>query len=373
MLSRGLYVSNVDLNDSTYGVAKKIQMQLEAFNNAGLNMQYSSSKKIYHNVIGQKIISRLPFSPFGEKWTGISVSDVDFLYIRKSLFDIEFYRFVKKAKKSGVKRIVLEIPTYPYDLEMRKRWQTRPYYWKDCFYRRRISPFVDRIATYSTDETIFGVKTVRIINGLDFSKINDRLLSKAKNDEVHLLCVANMSFWHGYDRLLYGLAEYYSSSKTVPDVKVYMHLVGEGSETAKYKLIVKENDISNYVFFHGSLSGHQLDEVYNNCDIGICSLGCHRKNLELTSELKTREYAAKGLPMVTSCEIDIFPDKYFDFIKMFPADESIISIFDILNWYHDLLKINESVEVLSSRIRSLGEQLCDINETMKPIIEYIND
>jgi len=58
------------------------------------------------------------------------------------------------------------------------------------------------------------------------------------------------------------------------------------------------------VIFHGQKSGAALDEMFDICDIGVNSLGMYRKDFSVTSELKTREYAARGLPFVCSVDDD---------------------------------------------------------------------
>ena len=42
-------------------------------------------------------------------------------------------------------------------------------------------------------------------------------------NELHLIGVAEIHFWHGFDRLIKGLKEYYAHN---PGYKVYFHIVG---------------------------------------------------------------------------------------------------------------------------------------------------
>jgi hypothetical protein len=56
--------------------------------------------------------------------------------------------------------------------------------------------------------------------------------------------------------------------------------------------------------------GEKLAEIFNQSDITVCSIGNHRKGFYLTSELKSREYLAHGMSMISSANIDILPDDF---------------------------------------------------------------
>ena len=116
---------------------------------------------------------------------------------------------VSKLKKTGMK-VVMEIPTYPYDNEFKgASYRIKLNLYIDKLFRRQLAGEVDRIVTFSDDKEIFGQKTINISNGIDFSCIPIQQKTKHPPHEVHLLGVAEVHYWHGYDRVIAGLGEYY--------------------------------------------------------------------------------------------------------------------------------------------------------------------
>ena len=109
--------------------------------------------------------------------------------------------------------------------------------------------------------------------------------------------------------------------------------------------------------------------MFNQADVAVCSLGCHRKGIGLSSELKSREYIARGLPMISSTKIDILPDDY-QYIQYVPEDDSSIDIESVINFYN-MLKRRESRQQQIKNIRTFAENNCDISVTMKPIISEL--
>lgn len=74
---------------------------------------------------------------------------------------------------------------------------------------------------------IWGVKALRIFNSVDISQnpMIKNCFSKTVNDEpIRLIGVAQLAFWHGYDRIITGLAEYYKNSSN--SKAVYFDIVG---------------------------------------------------------------------------------------------------------------------------------------------------
>lgn len=116
----------------------------------------------------------------------------------------------------------MEIPTYPYDQEYITRSMKLSLAVDRCF-RHSLAKILDGIVTFSNAGRIFGGKTIRISNGIDFDAIPLKQNRNNTSHELHLIGVAEVHYWHGFDRLVNGLAEYY---RTNPDYKVYFHIVG---------------------------------------------------------------------------------------------------------------------------------------------------
>lgn len=166
---------------------------------------------------------------------------------------------------------------------------------------------------------------ITIGNGIDVSSFKLRNPISFSGDELQLICVASISRWHALDRLLNGLALYRGYAK------VKLHIVGDGKELKNLQAIAKNHGFDDKVSFHGFMSGNALDKLFDSCHIAIGSLGIHRKGLRMTSELKIREYTARGIPFICGT---IDPDFPYDFpyVHKVPSDESPIDIEDIISF-----------------------------------------
>ena len=80
-------------------------------------------------------------------------------------------RFFRKLKKAGI-HSVTEIPTYPYDQEFKNfAWKDRMTLKIDQLFRKALYHQMDALVTFSDAERIFGQRTIRISNGVDFDSI----------------------------------------------------------------------------------------------------------------------------------------------------------------------------------------------------------
>ena len=279
-------------------------------------------------------------------------------YIKKQQIELVYMRsehnanlflihFVRKLRKIRVKT-VMEIPTYPYDQEY-ITIKNKCFLFIDKMFRKRLANELHAIVTFSNKTEIFGQRTIRISNGIDFSslRLNENHSYKG---ELHLIGVAEIHYWHGFDRVVAGMAKYYNESSS--DCKVFFHIVGEFSgerERNEILPLIKKYHLENYVILYGSLFGDNLDKLFNKADIGIGSLGRHRSNITYIKTLKNREYAARGVPFIYSEIDDDFEE--MPYIMKVPADESPVDINKIIDFFfyleHKPEQIRESVQHLS--------------------------
>ena len=257
-----------------------------------------------------------------------------------------------KLKKHGIK-CVTEIPTYPYDQEFKGyplKYKIPLYI--DMMFRRALAAKMEAIVTFSNKGSIFGQRTICISNGIDLDSIP--LHNPKQQQDIHLIAVAEIHYWHGFDRLVAGLGEYYKSNPN--GRKVYFHVVGweddRGTTSNGYLTVeqmAKKYGIEKYIINHGKLFGDKLDEVFNQCVFGIVSLGRHRSGITEIKTLKNREYAARGISFIYSENDSDFDDK--PYIIKAPADESPINVGEIIDYIdnHDFnpAEIRKTVEHLS--------------------------
>lgn len=260
----------------------------------------------------------------------------------------------KKLRKAGI-HSVQEIPTYPYDEEFKGfSFIKRMGLHIDQIFRNQLAGQMDAVVTFSDAERIFGQRTIRISNGVDLDSIPVHQKLEDDGNELHVIAVAEVHSWHGLDRFIHGLGEYYEHGKG--QKKVYFHIVGDvwpaemyGSKLAPgFDTYIKKYAIGDYVVFHGKLFGKELDEVFDKCSFAVGSLGRHRSGITCIKTLKNREYASRGIPFIYS-END--PD--FDhqpYVIRAPADESPIDI-------QAVLKFLSSFAMMPQEIRSTVEHL----------------
>ncbi len=254
---------------------------------------------------------------------------------------------VKQLKRQGVK-VVMEIPTYPYDQEYITRRMKLDLLVDRCF-RRKLAAQLDGIVTFSDAETIFGGHTIRISNGIDFDAIPQKITRNDTSRELHLIGVAEVHYWHGFDRLVRGLADYYRNN---PEYKVYFHIVGPLSgerERAGILPVVRDNHLEPYVLLHGPLHGDELDAMFEKADFAIGSLGRHRSGITYIKTLKNREYAARGFAFTYSETDDDFD--HMPYVWKVAPDESPVDIQGLIDFRKTLkmtpAEIRESVCPLS--------------------------
>ena len=221
--------------------------------------------------------------------------------------------FFKKLRKAGI-HAVTEIPTYPYDQEFNNfEWKMRMGLKVDQLFRKNLYKQMDAMVTFSDATEIFGQHTIRISNGVDFDSIPLHSPLTSHLSPLHLIGVAEVHIWHGYDRLIAGLGEYYERLKkkderlNMPDV--YFHIVGGVHPNERYKAneyhpglqtIIDKYGVADKVIFHGTMFGRELDEVFNQCQFAIGSLARHRSGITVIKTLKNREYATRGIPFIYS-------------------------------------------------------------------------
>ena len=252
-------------------------------------------------------------------------------------------RFFKKLHKVGI-HAVTEIPTYPYDQEYNRhtKWDMQLEFKLDKCFRRRLYKFMDAMVTFSDAQEIFGQRTINISNGVDFDSIPlHHCQQPMANSQLHLIGVAEVNRWHAFDRVVAGVGEYYERLKVrgerlkMPDV--FFHIVGGvhpfHMKTYFTPLLDRYPFIKDKIIFHGTQFGQQLDDIFNQSQFAIGSLGRHRSGITVIKTLKNREYATRGIPFIYSEQ-----DSDFDhqpYIIKAPADESPIDIQRIIDFMAD--------------------------------------
>lgn len=265
-------------------------------------------------------------------------------------------KFVKNVRKlSDI--MILDVPTYPYEKEFSKAIRMI-----DGIFNKNLNRYFDFVVTPSNVDNVYGIKTLKITNGIDVEKFRKKAITK-KEKELHLIGVANVSIWHGYDRVIRGLYEYY---KRMPKMKVYFHVVGEGVELSNLKKLSEKLGVGDYVLFHGFKTGEELDKLFDLSDVAVGSLGLHRIGLKNASIIKLREYCARGIPFVITANDEDFIN--FEFMLKISSDENPLDIREVINFYERIKNTDYVINMRDYAMKNLSWK-----SKMKILVDEINN
>lgn len=296
----------------------------------------------------------------------IQKEKIDCVYIRYPKSDYFFIHLLKSVK-CDTRKIVIEIATYPYNGNLSLNFKILAIACIDYVFREQLKKYVDCIITYSDDSSIFGIPTIQTINGVLFSNI-PIVGTKKQNHIISLISVATNYSCHGFDRIILGMEKYYLKGGTQEFI---FRIVGDGPAIATYQKQLSNCRFANKrVFLCGFQTGEELTYLYNQSDIAVNSLALYRIGLTKESTLKTKEYAAKGLPMISSTEVDALDEmgnqKY---VLLVEDSNDAIDMDKIINFYKTL-RLEKSREELAREIRCHAEKICDMNITLRDIKNF---
>lgn len=351
------------------GVSKKIDMQMEEFR------KYFEIQEMEVETPARSLVRRIfglfPTASIARNYQAAleQMETPDFLYVRRTVADRNYLRFWKRVKERFPNcKIIIELYTYPYDRDDFGKWNAWPFYIKELLYRPKLKRYVDRFTTYTEDREIFGIPTLQSSNGINVDSI-PQVSGEFSDGQINMIGVAFMQRHHGYERIMKGLHEYYA--KGVPEYRVTLRLVGDGPEKPLYQELVSRYHLEEYVRFYPTMSGKELDELYDSSDIALVSFGMYKLGFHgKLCALKSRECLAKGMPLITGCDIDVIPEDY-PYAKVFPNDESIVDIGEIVALYQRIRGLAASKKELADTIRNFAREHVSMEAVMRSVIAYI--
>lgn len=367
------YPDNIEFD----GVAKKINLQIKTFESMQYDVDYTyfsekkyclkSDKNLYiHNT--KKYYKTM------EKFYKILNKNVDkfkhldVIYIRYDHINLDMLKFLNKVKKMSNTVIIAELPTYL------SRWYSGSNL-KDKinFIVKRgmdiLIPLpIDYMLTFSEHKNLFGYKTINIENFVDFEKV--KLRQPNRDNTVDLLALAQLSPAHGYDKVIKGLADYYSK-KQPNEMLVILHIVGDGAIRKDLEVLAFELNVDKYIKFYGAKGGNELNDIFNKVDIGIGAIAAYRKGAKKLSELKIREYTARGLPFIyNAVEPQI---NNVEFAKKIPFNDENVNIEGIIDFYNKTKEIDiEDIRKFAEQNFSCLSQLSIVDESIRHLLKSRN-
>jgi len=343
--------------DKNFNLKAKFNGQIRAFENLGYDVSFIGfdSEKFYvingetREVIGN---THFRFPSYIHTLFYYDLHKVILKLLKREKWDYVYWRSApcwlsscKIASNVGVSdaKLIYEHPTFPRKKEKQKSIFREIFLFYSDFLEVFVESKVDLFVMIGEDaEGSYKDKpAINITNGIDMTSMEPRK-RMLDQEVIHILALASMSYWHGYDRLIRSLAEYRGEQPVI------IHMVGgnDGGSLEEWKKLAESLNLGDMVVFHGAKSGEALEEMFNLCDIGVNSLGMYRKGFQMTSELKTREYAARGLPFICSVEDPALTDVEEPLWHQVSNDDQIPNMQDIVDFALRMRKDEYCVEKL---------------------------
>lgn len=373
-----IYYSKINFgNPGSSGIRNKIEGQWIAFNNAGLETDlfyienYKAYLKTSTGVIEKKFknkYSKIKFIyiDFINEW---NIDKYDTIFIRYFfVHPLAILMLWKIKQKNSNIKIIWDMPTYPYIGVLLKT--TIKNFIVACFdfiSHPFLKNYSNIIVTVSDHEKIFGIPTIKTSNGINYSSFPIKNETPLLN-EFNLIGLANLQYWHGFDRVVNGIKAYKKANNII---NVKFHIVGNGDAIPKLKNLVNELSLTDNVIFYGQKLDESLNDIFNFSHMAVGILGLHRTNDKYSSisSLKVREYCVRGIPF-----IDGFPDtdidSNFPFWFKVPADDSIIDINEIINYFID---IKNKYPDYSNRMNLFAKEYLTWDVKLKELINWIKN
>jgi glycosyltransferase involved in cell wall biosynthesis len=293
-----------------------------------------------------------------------AADDYDVVYVRHPGANPALLGFLAwmKARNPSL-RIVLELASYPMSGEADSVEQ-KLIVACDAALSPFLRSFVDNVVTFGDYTEIYGIPCIRSSNGVDVDALPLRRASVLNPKAPRLLGVASLAKWHGYDRVLRGLREALDRN---PDVVPHVSFAGHGPAAAELKALCRALRLDDHVTFHGMKTGKELDQLFDQSDIAIASLGMHRIGLQTASSLKTREYCARGIPFVFAVPDESFAGS-FPFALRAPVGDEPLDLSKVLTDHAMMLN---QIDDLAGKMRAYAAENLSWKKQLSEIMQVV--
>lgn len=341
-----LYVCKFPLHINT-SLKKKYMGQLQGFRNLGMNAYYLAYDEKYYYLIhneekiklrriyGSRTKLYLHSMAFIDMYLSakkaMDILDFDYLYVRNDPIEYIGISMYRKAKRKGI-YVISELPTYPNSRDNIKNGVYK-------LILHIVDALGDKTAKYTDLYAVIGEEcreylgkpAINISNAVDVKQF--ALRTPKLGDSIVVLAVASMSAWHGFDRLIRGIAAYTGTDR------ICVKLVGnEGDGSCqRWKELAKQLGVEDIVEFYDGRYGEELNEMMNQSDIAVSSIAWYRSKIQSGSPLKNREYMARGIPFVYSVPDDTL-HAGLDFVLRIEDNESPVNFEQICKFAADCRK-----------------------------------
>ena len=270
----------------------------------------------------------------------------EYCYIRRLVINLLFLS--KAIRKMGKHlKVLYEWPTVPldhYDSHFKNIAQNL----EVVYYKMFVKKSVYKEIVILQNDIALNDLIYPISNCINIDKfyLHDR--KPIMEGKIRFVAIAHVMNWHGYDRFIKSMKEY----KGLTDIELTIISQNTG-ENIKLKKLVNELELNDKIKFKKECTFNELDNLVDNYHIALGSFGYHRRGAKYDTSIKNKEYCAWGIPFVYSCDDKSFTNE-FKYNYKVPADESLINIEQIIEWYIDLYDDDYRKEMYNYAIKHLN-------------------
>ena len=373
-----LFVMKYPLVDQ-YSIMQKLNGEINAVRNLGHEVYYISFDRNYLYLdngnervkLKKTTLGHIPnyfhtivfYDIYNAARKAIHDNNFDIVYFRHSPLNYSGYKMIKEAHKKA--KLVVEISSFPPFTEKAKNIFRILYqmiskkWWKQSAKYVSLFTGIGEAAEEYLDRPFLNID-----NGIDISLIPSRRNVEKIDNKIHLLGVASMSEWHGYERIIIGLAAW-KSKKAEEYVIDLVGDEGDGS-LSRWKDLTRNLGLENQVLFHGRMTGDKLTEMYNRATVGLSSLALYKIGFQTGSVLKLREYMARGLPFIYAHN-DPHMIEDFPWCLHIPNDDSAVN----MEYVDEFVSRIKGESDLPERMRKYAKEKMTWEHQFKKIFDRI--
>tara|TARA_B100001971_G_scaffold129103_1_gene119066 strand:- start:114165 stop:116354 length:2190 start_codon:yes stop_codon:yes gene_type:complete len=355
-----LYVIDQNIESGkTSGIIHKIKNKIEIWSQEGVTVEimslysfklYDSNLKLIDDSKSYNLkrhgryftLARMLYSTF-LLYNFLKNNNYDLMYIRQR----PYMPFTQRCFK--LIKTVIEINTY--DVGEYKAISKAMYIinnlTRDRFYRHARGFLCVTKELEDIFSKQYNLPSLTIANGVDSSKY---IIKNNINEKPRLVFVGSPGYeWHGIDKV-----EYLANKLKEFD----FHLVGMDG--------VNRDNIT----YHGYCSLEKTKEIVGACDVGICSLSLHVKDMDEASPLKSRQYLAQGLPVIYAYnDTDMKGDERFA-LKIANSKTNVISSLENIKHFVEEVYSNKDISV---EAKEFAKNILDTSIKEKVRLKFLNE
>lgn len=336
------FVADLDLGE-TEGIYKKVSAEAAAIGkvlgSCDLVMRSGKNTKIVADNGNVKVEQQSLLDYALEQ---IRNGKVNFLYIRHMLPRPKLITMLRKARQAGI-RVYYEIPTYPFFAEQfkisRQKYRALAKITLNVIFWPMIYRYIDRLVVIrSNTKARHYSKMIEITNGVRVDDIHGKSYQKHEPEVFRMVTVGTLYPYHGCDRVLKGMA---ACNERIGDTRIEFHVIGRSQTIDDLQQMAVKLGLKNVVF-HGIKNTEELNEMFEQFDVGLGCLALHRRNADIDTALKVVEYFCRGVPVVSSGKCPLEDTRFAHIIQ---DGDDAVDISDIYRFYCSLSE--ESLQSLA--------------------------